>query len=82
MNLNNSRSLGSLTEADLDAAQCCGACDQGRRPCQMPAECCTEVGTEYDSPASFVDLIWIGAGVLLGLAVFAALCGYIAARIN
>lgn len=72
MNLNDSRSLGTLTEADLDEAQAQrspaprvpriprGLDYQGRYPMEfMPAEACTDIGAD-DAPRAGE-----GAGVLL-----------------
>lgn len=82
MNLNNSPAFGALTEADLDAARCCGACQQGRLPCAMPAECCTEVGADDATDIDWIDAVWVGCTALVCLAVLSALVGYIVARIN
>ena len=77
MNLNDSKSLGSLLEADLDEAQAerspapripRGLDYQGRYPqAYEPAEACTEIGAD-DAPRAGE-----GAGVILWpLAVIAA----------
>jgi len=80
MNLNDTPSSGPLYAHDFEPWHLPHMSQALDNP-PAPAEACTEIGVDDQAPATFSNLIWVGAGCLIGLACFSALCGYIVARI-
>lgn len=84
MNLNNSKSLGSLLEADLDEAQAerspapripRGLDYQGRYPMEfMPAEACTDIGADDEDDS----LLPPGGGIVIAVALVVAVASFLA----